>query len=363
MRGFPASPEAAGLDDLPDAEDIAWRLIDYRCDAADGRPLRWSPAAAEILLVDWLPRKVAHEPEWFAQVPGVLAAMVRFAARRSGLDERFVAETLEAVERYGAPLADAAGDPERWGPAKGLVMRMRAEGVDLGDEDAVREWVEEFNHGLPTIGTGAAGPPDPVPDDEEMDRRIAEREEVDADGVRLLQEALASHRGAAPPEPDLALAAERLRRGMAERTWPHPHIRRGAGFGPRLPKRDAEVVVRSAAAYILQRNDLGLDIEEESAIASLRHADWLGAVIGLVRAGAGADAEAGAIVRAIARCPEIGGEPMDEHDRDHLGFVFELLLPAWRAAGMIDEDPRLTRLGAWALPRALAHAWSGDFDA
>ena len=150
---------------------------------------------------------------------------------------------------------------------------------------------------------------------------------------------------------------------MAERTWPHPHIRRGAGFGPRLPKRDDEVVVRAAAAYILQRNDLGLGIDEESVIASLQHADWLGAVIGLVRAGPGADARAPAIVRAIDRCPEVGSEPIDPDDRAHLELAFELLVPAWRAAGVVDEDERLTRLGEWALPRALARAWGGDFDA
>jgi hypothetical protein len=306
---------------------------------------------------------VAHDPEWFVQVPAVLTAMVRFAARARGLEERFVAETLAAVGRYGASLVEAAGDPERWGPAKGLVMRMRSEGVDLGDEDAVGEWVEAYNRSLGPIGTGDAGPLDLFPSDEEVDRWIAEWEEVDADAVRLLREALPAHRGAPPPEPDLAVAAGRLRAGMAERSWPHPHIRRGAGFGPRLPRRDAEVVVRSAAAYILQQNPLGLGIEEESAIASLEHADWLGAVLGLVRAGPGADARPSAIVHAIVRCPEIGGEPIDADDRDHLDLVFELLLPAWEAAGVVDEDRRLTRLGAWALPRALARAWGGDFDA
>jgi hypothetical protein len=33
------------------------------------------------------------------------------------------------------------------------------------------------------------------------------------------------------------------------------------------------------------------------------------------------------------------------------------------ALGVLDEDERLTRLGAWVLPRALARAWGSRFDA
>lgn len=38
------------------------------------------------------------------------------------------------------------------------------------------------------------------------------------------------------------------------------------------------------------------------------------------------------------------------------------MVPAGEAAGAIDSDRRLTALGRWDLPRALAWAWNGDFD-
>ena len=36
---------------------------------------------------------------------------------------------------------------------------------------------------------------------------------------------------------------------------------------------------------------------------------------------------------------------------------------AWRGLGLIDRDDRLTEVGTWVLPRALARAWGVDFDA
>jgi hypothetical protein len=359
---FLASAEAAPLAGVDDLEEIAWQLLDYRCDAADGRPLRWSPAAVEILLADWLPRKVVQDPGWFAQIPPALAAMVRFAGRRAGLEERFVAQTLEAVERYGPELVEAAADPEEWGPAKGLVMRMREEGVDLADEEAVQRWVDAYNASLGERGPPWAAGDDPFElDDEDADRWIAEWEEVDAHALEILRSALAGERGAEPPQPELALAAARLREGFAQRRWPHPHIRRGAGFRGRLPSDDAELVVRATASYMAPADEMGMDIEEEAAVASLDHADWLGAVLGLVRAGVGASAEPDDLARHIAACPEIEGPPGWDDDSG-LELAFEIVLPAWQAAGAVDDDRRLTELGAWALPRALARAWGGDLD-
>jgi hypothetical protein len=32
-------------------------------------------------------------------------------------------------------------------------------------------------------------------------------------------------------------------------------------------------------------------------------------------------------------------------------------MDAWRHSGVVDADLRLTALGAWLLPRALAFAW------
>ncbi len=60
--------------------------------------------------------------------------------------------------------------------------------------------------------------------------------------------------------------------------------------------------------------------------------------------------------------PEVEGV-IDTDDEALIRTSFELVLPAWESAGAIDAARRLTALGRWGLPRALAWAWDHDFGA
>lgn len=104
-----------------------------------------------------------------------------------------------------------------------------------------------------------------------------------------------------------------------------------------------------------------MDPEEEAAVMALELADWLGAVVGLVRAGVGASASPEALVGYINECPEVDGTVEDE-DAGVVKIAFEMVLPTWEAAGAIDPHRRLTALGEWGLPRALVQAWGGSFE-
>lgn len=53
---------------------------------------------------------------------------------------------------------------------------------------------------------------------------------------------------------------------------------------------------------------------------------------------------------------------LDPDDEAHLETAFWILNLPWHALGVTDRDQRLTELGAWILPRALARAWDADFD-
>jgi hypothetical protein len=149
---------------------------------------------------------------------------------------------------------------------------------------------------------------------------------------------------------------------MRARRWPCEHIRRAAGWKPtKLPKGNFELWLGAVGGFISPRDETGLDPEEEASIMALQHADWLGAVVGLVRAGVGASADPGALVTYINNCPEVEGA-VDPDEETLVELAFELLLPAWEAIGVVDARRRLTPLGRWGLPRALAWAWNGDFD-
>jgi hypothetical protein len=125
---FLASDEAEDLSDRGSASHCADRIIDYGCDRDFGRPLRMSPTKVEMFLLTWLPRKVMLSFAEQDAMPHVLAAWVRWAGRRRGLDDAVVAETLEAVFNSMGMFAEAYRDPAEFGLDYVLVRRLLPDG-------------------------------------------------------------------------------------------------------------------------------------------------------------------------------------------------------------------------------------------
>ena len=200
-------------------------------------------------------------------------------------------------------------------------------------------------------------------DDEDEEELLATLEATEAAAVELLRRALPELQGVEPPREELATAAQRLRTGFSRGGWPYEHVLGAAGWAKDdLPADDGvELWLGGVGALISPREETGLDAEEEAAIIALDPADWLGAVIGVVREGVGADASPEALLGYIDACPEIEGA-VDVAEAPLLEMAFELVLPAWEAAGTVDDSRRLTALGRWGLPRALAWAWGHHFD-
>jgi hypothetical protein len=215
-------------------------------------------------------------------------------------------------------------------------------------------------------GSGSNGAPDDPFEmfDEELEAQWeAEWEEADRAAVALLREALDDHVGTPPPAA-LTDGASAARARLAKTGQPSDWVRRAAGLDRRqLPTDDAELLIRCTAATISPEEETGLDIEEEAMIGSLQQADWLGAIISIVRAGASADAGPRRLVEGILSCPEIETDAdFDEDDAYHIETAFGIVALPWHVLGLTDPDHRLTPVGEWVLPRALARAWRGDFD-
>ncbi|QBI19912.1 SEC-C domain-containing protein [Egibacter rhizosphaerae] len=125
-----------------------------------------------------------------------------------------------------------------------------------------------------------------------------------------------------------------------------------------LQEADEPTLVRLVAATIELQGDPGGDPEEDSAVMAIEFADWLSTISHLLLEGPGADADASALAeRALA-----DGGPAADGDFDLLAYGFELVVPLWQLVGVLDEERRLTELGAWLLPRAACRAWDSDFD-
>ena len=105
------------VDDDEAAEDLAHVFIWFAADYGPGDPLRWSPVSVELLLNDFLHRKVILPHETMRLGPEVLRCFVRFAHAERGIRSQLTQDTLAALDRDAASylqLIDTADrDPDR----------------------------------------------------------------------------------------------------------------------------------------------------------------------------------------------------------------------------------------------------------
>lgn len=113
---FFASPFGAGLDDA-DRRGLLESLLWFGADYGPGDPLRWSPVAVEILLADWIPRKIVADVPYLAQAPDLLRAFIRFSHAERGIRADLTAETLAAVDELEPEYQQIIRSPRPQGPA------------------------------------------------------------------------------------------------------------------------------------------------------------------------------------------------------------------------------------------------------
>jgi hypothetical protein len=287
----------------------------------------------------------------------------------------------DATEYARSPSPDPTG-----GRRARAADRLRIRDAPAGKEFLfLFDYGDEWHFGVRLVRTRKAPEPDaqyprvvasrgqappqypPVEDDwdeqpEDDEEFLAQWEKAEAEAVEVLRQALPAPTLAQVPAEELTAACQRLRTGLHRHDPAINTTRQAAGLDPPLPADDAELWLAAAGALIAMRESSGLDPELEASVMTLELADWLGAVIGLVRGGVGASAEPAALVAAINDCPEVDGT-VDPDDADLVELAFEVVVPSWEAVGAVDADRRLTALGVWGLPRALARAWGSDLHA
>jgi hypothetical protein len=102
---FFASPHATTPDrerldgtEGSDPREILHTLLGYGVNYDTGDPLRWSPTNVELVLLDWIPRKIIANPDYLAQFPNVLRALVRYAHTRRGIPHPLTTDTLHIID-------------------------------------------------------------------------------------------------------------------------------------------------------------------------------------------------------------------------------------------------------------------------
>jgi hypothetical protein len=110
------SPFGADLDDA-DHRALLESLLWFGTDYGPGDPLHWSPVVVEILLVDWIPRKIVADVPYLAKAPDVLRAFIPFCHHERGIRAALTADTLAALDHYEPEYQRTIRSPRPQGPA------------------------------------------------------------------------------------------------------------------------------------------------------------------------------------------------------------------------------------------------------
>lgn len=133
-ESFLASPYGAGLD-TQDGRGLLDSILWFGRDFGPGDPMRWSPVAVEILLADWIPRKVVADPAYLSQAPDLLRAFIRFCHAERGIRAELTADTLDAVDEWEPEYQQTIRTPRPQGPAALLAAMGLADDDEIGLPD------------------------------------------------------------------------------------------------------------------------------------------------------------------------------------------------------------------------------------
>jgi hypothetical protein len=104
----------------------------------DGRDL------ADVTLA-YIPRNVDVDDEVAAGLLHSMLAFLAFLDDVGDLSGQPFGDLAGACRELLVPCLERAGARAHWGPTKRLTAAMAADGVDLGDQLAVRAWIDGFN--------------------------------------------------------------------------------------------------------------------------------------------------------------------------------------------------------------------------
>ena len=129
---FFASEEGAPLDD-EDHRALFETLLWFGADYGPGDPMRWSGSAVEILLADWLPRKVVADAEYLSKAPDLLRAFIRFCHRERAIAADLTADTVAAVDHFEPEYQQSIRSVRPQGPAALLARLFEHGGTNVDD--------------------------------------------------------------------------------------------------------------------------------------------------------------------------------------------------------------------------------------
>ena len=125
------------------ASEVIRLFVEYSYNYVGVAPGGWGRRQVIECCVEVLPRKVSGELKFFQAVAPVLSAFFTFLAEKGLLlNGDALAKTVAGLDRE---IVAASQDTRNWGPAKALVMAAQQAGVDVSDQQALNQFIDEYN--------------------------------------------------------------------------------------------------------------------------------------------------------------------------------------------------------------------------
>jgi hypothetical protein len=144
---FLASPVGARHDSAADREMLD-ALLWYGTDYGTGDPLRWSPVSVEIVLADWIARKIVAPRRTLGRGPDVLRDLIRYGHAELGIRRALTDETLAAVDHWQPGYEALISDDTR---PQGVDALFEAVGWRDRDRDGVVPAVGAADDGIDAL--------------------------------------------------------------------------------------------------------------------------------------------------------------------------------------------------------------------
>ncbi|MCF8247318.1 MAG: hypothetical protein K9J37_19825 [Saprospiraceae bacterium] len=121
---------------------------------------KWKSADVKVVCLDWIPRKVSAEAEFFKEFGNGLAAFFSFLEREKRMKG---AGALAATAAKLAPeIPKRAGNSQNWGMAKSFMMGASASGYDPTNESDLNAYFQRYNASqIANLSQGTTSQPDP----------------------------------------------------------------------------------------------------------------------------------------------------------------------------------------------------------
>lgn len=250
-------------------------------------------------------------------------------SRHSILVELAANGAVEDLQLAGAPadLVSEASEADRR-------VRVESISVDVAADEIIAAWPQAP---LPSVGVGPG--------------LIANQ--------AFVRSRLEGLTGIALPAIELAPVEVDIRRGLDDAEFANANAAARSTLLSALGSCSPPDVLTShhhALVGVIQGDGGEVTPREREALLWLEWADWLGAGIGLVRAGRETVVSGSVLVDFVNRCPEVSSS-IDKADREYAEWAFDVGLDVLADAGVI-RDGQFSEEGFAAIHEALAVAWA-----